>query len=61
MTLILIMSSVTMVLALKQVIGMTRKKVTEWMFFTIIAERVVGSQAWEWGNTSSQTSHGAFA
>jgi len=50
MTFILIMSSVTMVLAVDAGHHMQQKKVTWYMFLTIIGGLIfVGSQAWEWG------------
>ncbi|NKI25574.1 cytochrome oxidase subunit III [Arenibacter sp. 6A1] len=49
MTFILIMSSVTMVLAVDAGHKMQRNKVTWYMFFTVIGGIIfVGSQAWEW-------------
>ncbi len=49
MTFILIMSSVTMVLAVDAGHHMNKKKVTLYMFLTIIGGAIfVGSQAWEW-------------
>ena len=49
MTFILIMSSVTMVLAVDAGHHMNKKKVTWYMFLTIIGGIIfVGSQAWEW-------------
>ena len=51
MTFILIFSSVTMVLAVDAGHQMNKKKVTFYMFLTIIGGLVfVGSQAWEWKN-----------
>jgi cytochrome c oxidase subunit 3 len=51
MTFILIFSSVTMVLAVDAGHHMNKKKVTLYMFLTIIGGLVfVGSQAWEWKN-----------
>lgn len=50
MTFILIMSSVTMVLAVDAGHHMKQKRVIWYMFFTIIGGVIfVGSQAWEWG------------
>ena len=50
MTFILIMSSVTMVLAVDAGHHMNKSKVTIYMFLTIIGGIIfVGSQAWEWG------------
>ena len=49
MTFILIMSSVTMVLAVDAGHNLNKKKVTLYMFLTIIGGAIfVGSQAWEW-------------
>jgi len=49
MTFILIMSSVTMVLAVDAGHHMNKAKVTLYMFLTIIGGAIfVGSQAWEW-------------
>lgn len=49
MTLVLIFSSVTMVLAVDAGHKMQRTKVIWYMFFTIIGGAIfVGSQAWEW-------------
>jgi cytochrome c oxidase subunit 3 len=49
MTFILIISSVTMVLAVEAGHRMDRKGVTKWMFATIIGGFFfLGSQAWEW-------------
>ena len=51
MTFILIMSSVTMVLAVNYGHKMQKKKVALWMFLTIIGGiTFLGSQAWEWGH-----------
>ena len=51
MTFILIFSSVTMVLAVDAGHNMNKKKVTLYMFLTIIGGIIfVGSQAWEWKN-----------
>ena len=51
MTFILIASSVTMVLAVDAGHQMNKKKVTIYMFLTIIGGAVfLGSQAWEWKN-----------
>ncbi len=50
MTFVLIMSSVTMVLAVDAGHHMNKTKVTWYMFLTIIGGLIfVGSQAWEWG------------
>ncbi|MFA5298653.1 MAG: cytochrome c oxidase subunit 3 [Lutibacter sp.] len=51
MTFILIFSSVTMVLAVDAGHQMNKKKVTFYMFLTIIGGTIfLGSQAWEWKN-----------
>ena len=50
MTFVLIMSSVTMVLAVDAGHHLNKGKVTIYMFLTIIGGLIfVGSQAWEWG------------
>ena len=59
MTFILIMSSVTMVLAVDAGHHMNKAKVTIYMFLTIIGGAIfVGSQAWEWA-TFIQGDYGA--
>ena len=59
MTFVLIMSSVTMVLAVDAGHHMNKKKVTLYMFLTIIGGAIfVGSQAWEWA-TFIKGDHGA--
>jgi cytochrome c oxidase subunit 3 len=59
MTFILIFSSVTMVLAVDAGHQMNKKKVSFYMFLTIIGGIIfVGSQAWEWKNFI-QGSYGA--
>ena len=51
MTFILIMSSVTMVLAVNYGHAMKKKKVVLWMVLTIVGGfTFLGSQAWEWGH-----------
>ncbi|MDQ3049165.1 MAG: cytochrome c oxidase subunit 3 [Bacteroidota bacterium] len=61
MTLILIMSSVTMVLAVEAGHRNDKKKVTIWLFLTIIGGAMfVGSQAWEWYHFIVGTDHGAI-
>lgn len=51
MTFLLILSSVTMVLAVEAGHRMDRKGVTKWLFATIIGGMIfVGSQAWEWSH-----------
>jgi len=57
MTFILIMSSVTMVLAVEAGHRMDRKDVEKWMLWTILGGLVfLGCQAWEW----SHFIHGTF-
>ncbi|WP_028289314.1 cytochrome c oxidase subunit 3 [Olleya sp. ITB9] len=59
MTFVLIMSSVTMVLAVDAGHHLNKKKVTWYMFLTIIGGIIfVGSQAWEW-NTFIKGDFGA--
>ena len=59
MTFVLIMSSVTMVLAVDAGHQMKKNKVIWYMFFTIIGGAIfVGSQAWEWA-TFIQGDYGA--
>ena len=61
MTFILIMSSVTMVLAVEAGHRMDKKKVMVWMFWTIVGGLIfVGSQAWEWYHFIHGTDLGAF-
>ncbi len=60
MTFILIMSSVTMVLAVEAGHRNDRKGVTTWLLLTIIGGLMfVGSQAWEWFHFIVGTEHGA--
>tara|TARA_R110002012_G_scaffold291564_1_gene486048 strand:- start:43972 stop:44952 length:981 start_codon:yes stop_codon:yes gene_type:complete len=60
MTFVLIMSSVTMVLAVDAGHHMNKAKVTFYMFLTIIGGIIfVGSQAWEWA-TFIQGDYGAI-
>ena len=60
MTFVLIMSSVTMVLAVDAGHQMNKSKVTIYMFLTIIGSLIfVGSQAWEW-NTFIKGDYGAI-
>jgi cytochrome c oxidase subunit 3 len=60
MTFILIMSSVTMVLAVEAGHRMDKKGVTKWMFWTIVGGLIfVGSQAWEWAHFIHGTEIGA--
>ncbi|PBQ33187.1 cytochrome oxidase subunit III [Sphingobacteriaceae bacterium] len=61
MTFILIMSSVTMVLAVEAGHRMDRKGVITWMFWTIVGGAAfVGSQAWEWYHFIIGTDTGAL-
>jgi cytochrome c oxidase subunit 3 len=61
MTFILIMSSVTMVLAVEAGQRMDQNAVIKWMFWTIIGGLIfVGSQAWEWYHFIHGTELGAF-
>jgi cytochrome c oxidase subunit 3 len=61
MTFILIMSSVTMVLAVEAGQRMDKKNVIKWMFWTVLGGLVfVGSQAWEWYHFIHGTELGAF-
>ena len=61
MTFILIMSSVTMVLAVEAGHRMDKKGVILWMFWTIVGGAAfVGSQAWEWYHFIIGTADGAL-
>lgn len=61
MTFILIMSSVTMVLAVEAGHRNDKKKVLMWMFWTIVGGfAFLGSQAWEWYHFIHGTEHGAL-
>ncbi len=61
MTFILIMSSVTMVLAVEAGHRNDKKKVITWMFWTIVGGATfVGSQAWEWYHFIHGTAGGAL-
>jgi cytochrome c oxidase subunit 3 len=61
MTFILIMSSVTMVLAVDAGHKRDNKKVALWMVLTIIGGFMfLGSQAWEWYHFIHGTPHGAY-
>lgn len=61
MTFILIMSSVTMVLAVEAGQRMNKKGVTLWMALTIVGGLIfVGSQAWEWYHFIHGTELGAL-
>ena len=60
MTFILIVSSVTMVLAVHAGKHMNKKGVVIWLFLTIIGGATfLGSQAWEWYHFIKGTKHGA--
>ncbi|MFT5953577.1 MAG: cytochrome c oxidase subunit 3 [Cyclobacteriaceae bacterium] len=59
MTFILILSSVTMVLAVEAGARMDRKGVEKWMLWTIVGGLVfLGCQAWEWSHFISGTDEG---
>jgi len=61
MTFILIMSSVTMVLAVDAGHNRNNNAVKKWMVFTIIGGFMfLGSQAWEWYHFIEGTDHGAY-
>lgn len=61
MTFILIMSSVTMVLAVNYGHQMNKKKVVLWLGLTIVGGLTfVGSQAWEWYHFIHGTAEGAY-
>jgi len=61
MTFILIMSSVTMVLAVHYGHQMNRKKVILWLGLTIIGGLIfLGSQAWEWSHFIHGTYNGSI-
>ena len=61
MTFILIMSSVTMVLAVEAGHRMNKNGVILWMALTIVGGFMfVGSQAWEWYHFIHGTEHGAY-
>jgi cytochrome c oxidase subunit III len=61
MTFILIMSSVTMVLAVEAGHRMDKKSVIKWMVWTIIGGFIfLGSQAWEWYHFIHGTENGAL-
>ncbi len=62
MTFILILSSVTMVLAVEAGERKDQKDVEKWMLWTIIGGiAFLGCQAWEWGHFIHGTDSGAFA
>ncbi len=59
MTFILIISSVTIVLAVEAGHRMDRKSVTKWLFATIVGGLIfIGSQAWEWSHFIHGTDFG---
>jgi len=59
MTFVLILSSVTMVLAVEAGHRMDKKDVTKWMLWTILGGAVfLGCQAWEWSHFISGTEAG---
>lgn len=61
MTFILILSSVTMVLAVEAGHRMDRKAVTKWMLWTIIGGiTFLGCQAWEWSHFITGTEEGGL-
>jgi cytochrome c oxidase subunit 3 len=62
MTFILIMSSVTMVLAVEAGHRNDRNDVEKWMLWTILGGfAFLGSQAWEWGHFITGTEEGSVA
>lgn len=61
MTFILILSSVTMVLAVEAGERMDKKDVEKWMLWTIIGGfAFLGCQAWEWSHFIHGTDHGSI-
>jgi cytochrome c oxidase subunit 3 len=59
MTMILILSSVTMVLAVEAGHRMDKKDVQKWLLWTILFGSIfVGCQAWEWSHFIAGTDHG---
>lgn len=59
MTMILILSSVTMVLAVEAGSRMDKKDVQKWLLWTILfGSTFVGCQAWEWTHFITGTDHG---
>ena len=59
MTFVLIMSSVTMVLAVEAGQRLKKKEVMKWMLLTVIGGLIfVGSQAWEWYHFITGPEHG---
>lgn len=60
MTFILIISSVTMVLAVEAGHRLDKKGVTKWLLATVLGGAIfVGSQAWEWSHFIHGSHHGA--
>lgn len=61
MTFILIVSSVTMVLAVEAGHRMDKKGVTKWLGLTVVGGIIfLGSQAWEWSTFIHGSDHGAY-
>ncbi len=61
MTFILIISSVTMVLAVEAGHRMDKKGVIKWMLFTVLGGAIfLGSQAWEWATFINGSEYGAY-
>ena len=61
MTFILIISSVTMVLAVEAGHRMDRKGVIKWLALTVVGGAIfLGSQAWEWNTFINGSEHGAY-
>lgn len=61
MTFILIVSSVTMVLAVEAGHRMDRKGVVKWMAWTVLGGMIfLGSQAWEWNTFITGSEHGSY-
>lgn len=61
MTFILIISSVTMVLAVEAGHRMDKKGVTKWLFLTVLGGAVfLGSQAWEWSTFIEGSHYGSY-
>lgn len=61
MTFILIVSSVTMVLAVEAGHRMDRKGVTKWLAYTVIGGAIfLGSQVWEWAAFINGSEYGSY-
>ncbi|MAX80733.1 MAG: cytochrome oxidase subunit III [Crocinitomicaceae bacterium] len=61
MTFILIVSSVTMVLAVEAGHRMDKKSVTKWMAYTVIGGFIfLGSQVWEWKTFITGSDYGVY-